>query len=297
MASLWSGVFPAFTTPFRKDLSIDFDALGRHLELMLSNEIHGVVMLGSLGENVSLSTQEKEQVIRFTLDTVAGRVPVLSGVAELCTQAAVRYIADAKSWGVQGVMVMPSMAFRPDPAETVAHYTTIAGSTDLPMMVYNNPLSYHADMLPEMYEPLSKFDHVVAIKESNGDTRRTTDILTRWGDRFTLFAGVDDLALECCVLGAKGWVAGIGLAFPKENARLWSLMMQGRWDEALPLYRWFTPLMHLDVGPKFVQKIKLALHHEGIHEEWVRLPRLPLSSAERESTLRIISSAVEQRPC
>jgi len=193
-------------------------------------------------------------------------------------------------------MLMPCMAFRPDREETLAHYRSVARSTGLPIIVYNNPLSYHADVTPEMFEELSAEDNLVAIKESSGDVRRITDIVNAVGDRYILFAGVDDLVLESVLLGATGWISGIGLAFPSENQRLWDLAISGQWQEARKLYRWYTPLLHLDVGLKFVQNIKLAIQEAGLGREWVRLPRLPLTGEERDRVLRIIRTAVEARP-
>jgi 4-hydroxy-tetrahydrodipicolinate synthase len=191
---------------------------------------------------------------------------------------------------------MPAMAFRPDRQETLAHYRTVADRTGLPLIVYNNPISYHADVTPEMFKELEGVRNLVAIKESSGDVRRITDLINTVGDRYVLFAGVDDLLLESVMLGATGWIAGIGLAFPKENQLLWDLAISKRWDEARTLYRWYSPLLHLDVGLKFVQNIKLAIQETGLGVEWVRLPRLPLEGQERERVLGIIRKGIETRP-
>jgi len=220
----------------------------------------------------------------------------VSGVAELNTTSAVHWVAELEALGAQGAMVMPAMAFRPDREETLAHYRTIARSTALPIIVYNNPISYHADVTPTMFAELADEANLVAIKESSGDVRRLTDLVNTVGDRYILFAGVDDLALESILLGATGWIAGIGLAFPAENQRLWDLATSGQWEAARALYRWYTPLLHLDVGLKFVQNIKLAIQEVGLGSEYVRLPRLPLSGAERESVLAIIRRGIETRP-
>lgn len=292
----WKGVFPAVTTQFREDLSLDLDGTARHLEALIESGVTGLVMLGSLGENVTLTLEEKREVIRTALSTAAGRIPVVSGVAELSTGAGVEWCKELERLGAQGAMVMPSMAFRPDREETLAHYRTIARSTSLPIIVYNNPISYHADVTPEMFAELASEDNLVAIKESSGDTRRITDLINEVGNRYVLFAGVDDLALECAMLGATGWIAGIGLAFPAENQRLWDLMMAGKWEDAREIYRWYTPLLHLDVGTKFVQNIKLAIQEVGLGKEWVRLPRLPLTGEARERALRIIHQGIEARP-
>lgn len=296
MPTDWKGVFPAATTQFREDLTLDLDATCAHLETMIESGVSGLVMLGSLGENVALSREEKREVVGAAIRTANGRVPVLGSVAELNTQAAGQWARELEELGAAGAMVMPSMAFRPDREETAAHYLGVARATGLPIMVYNNPLSYHADVDAEMFKELAEQPNLVAIKESSGDPRRITDIFNAVGDRYALFAGVDDLAFECAALGAVGWVAGIGLAFPKENQRLWDLMMAGQWDEARTLYRWYSPLLHLDVGTKFVQNIKLAIQEVGLGKEWVRLPRLPLSGEGRERALKVIHEGLERRP-
>jgi 4-hydroxy-tetrahydrodipicolinate synthase len=292
----WSGVFPAVTTQFHEDLSLNLEATAAHLETLIQSGISGLVMLGSLGENVTLTTQEKQDVLKTAIEVSNGRVPVLSGVAELSTAAAVSYTQSVQALGADGIMLMPAMAFRPDREETLAHYRTVAQNTDLPIIVYNNPIAYHADVTPEMFEVLAEVDNLVAIKESSGDVRRITDIINQVGNRYVLFAGVDDLALECAFLGATGWIAGIGLAFPTENQKLWDLAMAGEWEKAREIYRWYTPLLHLDVGTKFVQKIKLAIQEVGLGKEYLRLPRLPLTGVEREQTLAIIRKGIENRP-
>lgn len=292
----WGGVFPAVSTQFTQDLSLDLDATMAHVERLIQSGVRGLVMLGSLGENTSLSPQEKVEVMRATIDAVRGRVPVLSGVAEFNTPAAAAYVQALENLGAQGAMVMPCMAFRPDREETLAHYRTVARSTSLPLIVYNNPISYHADVTPSMFRELADEENLVAIKESSGDVRRITDLINAVGDRYILFGGVDDLIFEAVGLGATGWIAGVGLAFPEENQLLWDLMMEGRWEEARTLYRWFTPLLHLDVGPKFVQNIKLAIQEAGLGKEYVRSPRLPLSGSERAEVLEVIHTAMAGRP-
>lgn len=296
MAHTWRGVFPAATTHFHEDQSLDLDATARHLETLFDSGIAGVVMLGSLGEAVTLSFEEKRQVMLTAMRVSGGRWPVLSGVAELSTAAAVAWVKELDALGADGAMVMPAMAYRADAREAVAHYRTVAGATGLPLIAYNNPIAYHVDLTPEVLKELAEEPNYVAVKESSGDVRRFTDLVNALGDRYALFAGVDDLALECCLLGAVGWIAGIGLAYPKENAKLWDLMTAGRWEEARSLYRWYTPLLHLDVGTKFVQNIKLAIQENGYGKEWVRLPKLPLVGEERERVLAVIRRANAARP-
>ncbi|MCX6342316.1 MAG: dihydrodipicolinate synthase family protein [Fimbriimonadales bacterium] len=293
----WSGVFPAVTTPFHADLSIDFKALEAHLEVLLDSGVKGFVMMGSLGENLALTWDEKFEILKATKRVANGKVPVLSGVAETSSNQAALYTQKCAAIGIDGIMLMPAMVYRADSDEALAHYRTVAKATDLDILIYNNPIAYHVDLTPEHLEILcNESDKFVAIKESAGDVRRITDIRNKIGERLTIFAGVDDLALESVFLGATGWVAGIGLAFPYENQRLWELAMTGKWDEARELYRWYTPLLHLDVGLKFVQNIKLATQATGYCAEHVRLPRLPLTGAERQRVLNVIDEGIRNRP-
>jgi 4-hydroxy-tetrahydrodipicolinate synthase len=292
----WKGVFPAVTTHFKRDLTVDLKSTGAHIERLIESGVQGLVMLGSLGENVTLSREEKRDVLKVALAVASGRVPVLSGVAELSPMAACEWVRELEALGADGAMVMPSMAFRPDREECLAHYRAVSNCTGLPLIVYNNPISYHADVTPEMFVELADCPNLVAIKESSGDVRRITDLINTVGDRYILFTGVDDLALESIMLGATGWIAGVGLAFPEENQRLWDLATSGNWEAARNLYRWYMPLLHLDVGSKFVQNIKLAIQEVGLGQEWVRLPRLPLAGEERERVLRVVRHAIEHRP-
>ena len=293
----WSGVFPAITTQLKRDQSLDLDGTARHLEALLDSGVTGLIMLGSLGENQSLESDEKRLVMEHAVKTVSGRVPVLSGVAESSTAAACRYVRDCERMGADGFMLMPAMIYKtPDPAETLAHFRTVAKATGLPIMVYNNPISYGNDITPEMFAQLAPVKNFVALKESSGNTRRITDLHNVVGDRYAIFTGVDDLALESAVLGIDGWVAGTGIAFPKENQRLWELMQAGEWKKAVEIYRWFTPLLHLDVHPKFVQYIKLCVQECGLGTEWVRAPRLTLSGAERKAVLKVIHDGIASRP-
>ena len=293
----WSGVFPAITTQLKRDHSLDLDGTARHIEALLESGVTGLIVLGSLGENQSLEAEEKRLVMEHAVKTVGGRVPVLSGVAESSTAAACQYMRDCERLGADGFMLMPAMIYKTtDPAETLAHFRTAAKATGLPIMIYNNPISYGNDITPEMFAQLAPVKNFVALKESSGNTRRITDLHNVVGDRYAIFTGVDDLALESAVLGIDGWVAGTGVAFPKENQALWELMQAGRWDEALKIYRWFTPMLHLDVHVKFVQYIKLAVQECGLGTEWVRAPRLPLAGAERKAVLKTIHAGIAARP-
>ena len=293
----WSGVFPAITTQLKRDQSLDLEGTARHIEVLLDSGVTGLIMLGSLGENQSLDAEEKRRVFDLAVKTVGGRVPVLSGVAESSTAAACRFVRDCERMGGDGFMLMPGMIYKTtDPAETLAHFRTVAKATGLPIMIYNNPISYGNDITPEMFAQLAPVKNFVALKESSGNTRRITDLHNVVGDRYAIFTGVDDLALESAVLGIDGWVAGTGIAFPKENQALWELMQAGRWDEAVKIYRWFTPLLHLDVHVKFVQYIKLCVQETGLGTEWVRAPRLVLSGAERKAVLKVIHDGIASRP-
>jgi 4-hydroxy-tetrahydrodipicolinate synthase len=292
----WKGVFPAVTTQFHRDGSIDLDGTARHLHVLIESGVSGVVMLGSLGENTTLDPQEKLNVVNLALKVSRGRVPVLSGVAECSTDLACRYARDMENLGADGLMVLPAMVYKSDARETVAHFRAVARSSALPILCYNNPIAYGVDITPEMFAELADEKALVAIKESSGNVRRITDLINLLGDRYTIFCGVDDLIMESVLVGARGWVAGLGLAFPRENQYLWELLTSEQWETAREIYRWYTPLLHLDTAIKFVQYIKLAIQECGLGAEWVRPPRLPLVGAEREQILSIIRKGIEMRP-
>jgi len=296
MGISWSGVFPAVTTQFTEDQSVDLEGTARHVEVLLESGVGGLVMLGSLGENVSLKPEEKRRLMASTIRQVGGRVPVLSGVAETTTAGAAGYVMDMEKLGADGVMVMPAMVYKSDPRETLEHFRTIARTTCLPILVYNNPVSYGVDITPRMFAELADQKNLIAIKESSADVRRITDLINEVGERYTIFTGVDDLALESVMLGAKGWIAGLVNAFPAENQYLWELAAAGKWEEAKKIYRWYMPLLHLDTHPKFVQYIKLAVQECGMGRETVRAPRLPLAGAEREAVLKVIHEGIRNRP-
>jgi dihydrodipicolinate synthase/N-acetylneuraminate lyase len=292
----WKGVFPAVTTQFKKDQSLDLVATAAHLERIIDSGVDGLVMLGSLGENNVLLPSEKLEVLKMAKEVAKGRVPVLSGVSELSTGMAISYVREAEALGIDGFMVLPALIYPADEQEVITHFRAVAAETKLPIIIYNNPIAYKIDISPKGMLALSDVPNFVAIKESCGDTRRFIDLRNTVGDRYELFCGVDDLAFECVALGATGWIAGIGIAYLEENAKLWQLMMEGKWVEARKLYEWYMPLLHLDVGPKFVQKIKLAIQENGMGSEWVRMPRMPLSGAEREEVLKVIAEANANRP-
>lgn len=292
----WSGVFPAITTQLKRDQSLDLEATARHVEVLIKSGVTGIVFLGSLGENQELSAEEKRKVIEAMVRAVNKRVPVLSGVAESSTAAACAYVRDLERLGADGFMLMPPMLYKGDPRETMEHFRKTAAATGLPIMLYNNPISYANDITPEMFAELADVKNFVALKESTGNTRRITDLHNLVGDRYALFTGVDDLVLESAILGIDGWVAGSGIAFPDENQYFWELTRAGKWEQARETYRWFTPLLHLDTHTKFVQYIKLAVQETGLGSEWVRAPRLPLAGAERKQILKVIHDGIAARP-
>ena len=292
----WRGVYPAVTTQFRPDFSVDIQATLQHIDALLAAGVHGLIMLGSVGENTTLEFGEKREVLQATVAHVKGRVPVLTGVAETTTHLACRFAQEAFQCRADGLMVLPAMIYKADGREAMAHFRSIAAATPLPIMVYNNPVAYHVDLTPTMFTELADVKTLVAIKESSDNVRRITDLINTVGDRYVLFSGVDDLALESMLLGATGWVSGLVDAFPQENIKLWNLAMAGKWEEAREIYRWFTPLLHLDTHTKLVQYIKLCMAEVGLGSETTRPPRLPIVGAEREQVLAIIRKAIATRP-
>src|SRR6185369_16361957 len=290
------GVFPAITTQFRQDQSLDLAATAKHLDTMIHAGIHGVVLLGTVGENTALEADEKLEVLRELKQVVRGRIPVLTGVAEYTTALGCRFAKEAEKIGLDGLMVLPAMVYKSDDRETIQHFRTIARASGLPVMVYNNPVSYSVDISPEQFAELADEPSIVAIKESSENVRRITDLVNIVRDRYILFGGVDDLVLESILLGAQGWISGLVNAFPDENRALWDLATSGQWEQARELYRWYTPLLHLDTKIKLVQYIKLAMAEVGLGSEMVRAPKLPLIGAERDEILGIIRQAIATRP-
>ena len=296
MTITWHGVYPAATTQFNTDQSLNIAATIQNVEMMMAAGMHGMIMLGSVGENTTLEYAEKLDVLKATVAHVRQRIPVLTGVAETTTRLACRFAEDAKKIGVDGLMVLPAMIYKSDPRETMTHFRTVARATDLPILVYNNPPAYGVDITPAMFVDLADEKTLIAIKESSDNVRRITDIKNLCGDRYILFSGVDDLVLESVMLGSVGWVSGLVNAFPRESIRLWELALAGNYAEALKIYRWYTPLLHLDTHVKLVQYIKLAAAECGYGNEVTRAPRLSLAGREREDVLGIIRKAIATRP-
>ena len=293
--SQWKGVFPAVTTKMTPEGTIDAAAMQSSLDRLVRNGVSGVIVLPMLGENASLSVPERETVIRLAREAVGGRVPVLSGLAEITLDTAKAHAAAYKSFGAEGLMVFPSLGYKTDPRETAHWYREIARA-GLPIMVYNNPIAYGVDVTADILEELISVPEIVCIKEETGDIRRVTDTYVAFGDRFSVFCGVDDLIVESCSLGVTGWVSGMTNAWPAECVRLFELCQAQRYDEARKLYHILTPSFHLDTHVKLVQYIKLAAAETGHGSEMVRAPRLPLVGREREEVVALVRQSVRSRP-
>ena len=292
----WQGVYPAVPTQFNEDFSLDIKGTQKHVEALLSEGIHGLVMLGTIGENCSLSLDEKIQVLKATDEVNKGSVPLLNGISEYTTAGACETAVAAAKVGVDGFMVMPAMVYNSDRRETVNHFQTVASATDLPVMCYNNPPVYKVDITPEMFDDLAEVENIVSIKEAAGDTRRITDLFNKFKDRYIIFSGLDDVALESILLGCTGWISGLVNAFPRENGLMWDAAKSGNWDKALEIYRWYMPMLHFDSHPKLVQYVKLASAEMGYGTEIVRPPRLTLIGEQREEALKIIRESAATRP-
>ena len=292
----WKGVFPAVPTQFGEDFSLDLSATQKHVEALLESGVHGLIMLGTIGENCSLSRDEKIAVLKATKEVVGDVVPVLNGVAEFTTREACETAGAAEAAGVDGLMVMPGMVYASDARETVNHFRTVAASTGLPIMCYNNPPVYRVDITPEMFQDLAEIENIVCIKEAGGDARRITDLFNALGDRYLIFAGLDDVALESIMLGCSGWISGLVDAFPRENGLLWDAAMAGDYQRALDIYRWYMPMLHFDSVPKLVQYIKLTCAEMGYGTETVRAPRMPLVGEERDRVLKIVRRCAASSP-
>lgn len=295
-AKHWSGVFPAVSTQFKPDFSLDLEATHRVMSNLVKDGVSGLVVCGTVGENTSMTVAEKISVIEAARDASGGRVPVIAGVAEFTTEFARQTVRAAAKAGVDGVMVMPALVYSAKTHETAAHFRAVATSSDLPVMVYNNPPIYKNDVTPDVLIALQDCENIVYFKDSSGDTRRFIDIRNAVGDRFVLFAGLDDVVVESIAVGAQGWVSGMSNAFPKEGETLFRLAMQKRFDEALALYRWFMPLLHLDARPDLVQCIKLCEELLGRGSAITRPPRLALEGEALAHVKKIVAEALANRP-
>jgi len=292
----WSGVFPAATTQFNPDLSIDYDASQRVLDALIRDGVHGLVVLGTCGENNSLEADEKRKMLKAAVEVVAGRAPIVVGVSELTTPRAAAFAKDAEALGADALMVLPAMVYVPTEAELEGHFRTVARASGLPIMLYNNPPAYRAAITLEVLARLADEPTIAAVKESAPDTRRFTDLTRAFGERFILMAGLDDVALEGLLLGARGWVSGLTSAFPQESVALVAAVDRGDLEEARRIYRWFMPLLHLDAEHDLVQSIKLAETIMGRGAEHVRMPRMPLTGARRAQVVAMVEEAAATRP-
>lgn len=296
MSVIWKGVFPAVTTKFNDDDEIDFDAFDKNIEAQIEAGVKGIIIGGSLGEASVLSDDEKIELLKHTVKSVNKRAYVILNIAEQTTKAALLCAENAEKYGADGLMMLPPLRYKADEAETVQYFATVAKSTKLPIMIYNNPYDYKIEVTLDMFEELSKYGNILAVKESTRDVSNVTRMINRFGDRFAILCGVDTLALESLFMGADGWVAGLVDAFPKETVSIFNLAKQGRNQEALAIYRWFLPVLELDIHPKLVQYIKLAETETGLGTENVRQPRMPLVGEERKQILAIIHKAITNRP-
>lgn len=296
MAINWQGVFPALTTKFTADEELDLPAFTINLQAQLDAGVDGIILGGSLGEASTLSNDEKETLVRTAVEYVDGRVPVVLNIAEGATREAVRIAKQAVGLGVSGLMLLPPMRYKADERETCTYFKAIATATDLPIMLYNNPIDYKIEVTLAMFDELVELPTIQAVKESTRDVSNVTRLRNRFGDRISILCGVDTLAMEELVMGADGWVAGLVCAFPQETVAIFNLVKAGRLDEARAIYRWFLPLLELDIHPKLVQYIKLAEVATGIGTEHVRAPRLPLVGTEREQVLAVINQGLANRP-
>ncbi len=295
MAFTWEGVFPALITPFTPTDELDLDLFDKSLKAQEAAGVHGIILGGSLGEASTLTTSEKEILVKRAQDKLGGRLPVILNIAESSTREAINQAELGLKWGVDGFMLLPPMRYKSDDRETVTYFKTVASVSSLPVMIYNNPVDYKIEVTLDMFAELAELPQINAIKESTRDVTNVNRLINRFGDRFRILCGVDTLAVEELALGAHGWVAGLVGAFPKETVDLYHLVKDGRMDEARKLYRWFMPLLELDIHPKLVQYIKLAAAHTGIGSEQVRAPRLPLIGEERKKVEEVIRLALANR--
>nr|WP_321232308.1 dihydrodipicolinate synthase family protein [uncultured Psychroserpens sp.] len=296
MSIQWKGVMPAVTTKFTDSDRLDLHMFEHNIQAQLEAGVHGIVLGGTLGEASTLSETEKRILTTTTVDLVKDKVPVLINIAEQSTKEAIRAAQNAETDGAKGLMMLPPMRYKSGDRETVEYFKAVANSTSLPIMVYNNPVDYKVEVTLEMFDELLKCDNIEAVKESTRDISNVTRIKNRFGDRLKIMTGVDTVALESLLMGADGWIAGLVCAFPAETVAIYELQKAGRIKEAIDIYRWFLPLLELDINPKLVQNIKLAEVATGIGTETVRAPRLPLHGEERKHVLKVIEDGLKNRP-
>lgn len=292
----WKGIYPAITTKFTQKDTLDIDLFLKNMNEQLDAGIDGIVLGGSLGEASTLTAKEKNILVDETLKFVNGKIPVILNIAEQTTSEAVKIVEEAEQNGVDGFMLLPPMRYAADSKETIEFFKTIAISTSLPIMIYNNPIDYKIPVTLDMFDELAELENINAVKESTRDTTNVTRMINKFGNRYKILCGVDTLALESLLMGADGWVAGLVCAFPKETVAIYRLAKAGKVREAVEIFRWFLPLLELDINPKLVQNIKLAESYTGIGSEYVRAPRLPLYGEERKKVVKIIEDSLKLRP-
>jgi 1-pyrroline-4-hydroxy-2-carboxylate deaminase len=292
----WKGVYPALLTPFTKNDELDLPLFQKNLDAQVNAGVQGIILGGSLGEASTITVLEKEQLVKFSVDYLQKKIPVILNIAESSTKDAIQQAVNAKKWGADGLMLLPPMRYKSDDRETIHYFKAVANAVDLPVMIYNNPVDYKIDTRPELFDELVKCANITALKESSRDVTNLTRMKNRFGDRIKILCGVDTLAMEELCLGADGWVAGLVCAFPAETVAIYNLVKAGKIEEATKIYRWFMPLLELDIHPKLVQYIKLAAAQTGVGSEYVRAPRLVLEGEERERVLRIIDEGIKTRP-
>lgn len=292
----WKGVMPAVTTKFTQDDKLDMDMFTVNINAQMEAGVSAIILGGTLGEASTLDDDEKRTLIEHTVDLVDGKIPVVMNIAEQSTKKAVQAAENAEKYGAKGLMMLPPMRYKSTDYETMTYFKAVAQSTSLPIMVYNNPVDYKIEVTLDMFDELLEHENIQAVKESTRDITNITRIKNRFGERLKILCGVDTLAMESLLMGSDGWVAGLVCAFPRETVAIYELVKVGRVEEATAIYRWFMPLLELDINPQLVQNIKLAEVATGIGTENVRLPRLPLQGKERDRVLAIIDQGVETRP-
>ena len=292
----WKGVMPAITTKFTRDDKLDLELFNKNLGFQLKSNIDAIVLAGSLGEASTLTQNEKNILTENTVEFVNNKIPVVVNIAEQSTKEALNSIRSAEKSGASGLMVLPPMRYKSGRKETISYFESIANSTDLPIMIYNNPVDYGIEVTIDIFDELLKHENIKAVKESTRDISNVTRLKNSFGSRLKIMTGVDTIALESLLMGADGWIAGLVCAFPEETVAIFKLQSQGKVKEAIEIYRWFLPLLELDINPKLVQNIKLAESILGIGSENVRLPRIPLFGKERDEVLSIIKKSINNRP-
>ena len=292
----WEGVMPAITTQFDSEGSLSLKAFKNNLAHQIKAGVHGIILGGTLGEASTLTSSEKESLLKATLEQVEGKIPVIMNIAEQSTDQAIVSAKDAETNGASGLMLLPPMRYRATDIETVAYFSAVASSTSLPIMIYNNPVDYKIEVTLDMFEAIKKYENITAVKESTRDITNITRMINRFGDRYKILCGVDTIAMESILMGAKGWVAGLVDAFPEETVAIYTYCKAGEWEKARAVFRWFLPLLELDISPQLVQNIKLCEQATGLGTGYVRKPRLPLEGSELKRVELIIKESLAKRP-